>query len=188
MVRKKNGYSPWYNTSREYENKVNELRVKKGMTCRELGEMCGVSGQYINELSLGKISPLWQVEGREGEIKPFARKLSQALGAPLHKIFPREVCGIDNIPLTDEMLNAETLSEFTLEERDPAMYCERINEIKNLIKFVKKLRSRERTVVRRKYFLDESLGEIAEIIGASRERVRQIELKAIRKVRLACGL
>jgi putative transcriptional regulator len=41
-------------------NKVRELREKRGMTQKELGEMVGVSRQAINAIETGKFDPsIW---------------------------------------------------------------------------------------------------------------------------------
>jgi RNA polymerase primary sigma factor len=57
----------------------------------------------------------------------------------------------------------------------------------NLQKFLFKCTEREVLVLRLKYGLDDgkvkTLGEVAEILGISRERVRQIEYKALHRHR-----
>lgn len=53
---------------------------------------------------------------------------------------------------------------------------------KALTKTLNTLSPREEYVIRRRFFDDDDLGAVAEGIGASPERVRQIETKALRKL------
>jgi RNA polymerase sigma factor (sigma-70 family) len=54
--------------------------------------------------------------------------------------------------------------------------------VKALTKGLNTLSPREEYVIRRRFFDDDDLGAVAEGIGASPERVRQIETKALRKL------
>jgi RNA polymerase sigma-32 factor len=47
------------------------------------------------------------------------------------------------------------------------------------------LKDREQDVVRLRFFEDKTLAECSEIIGVTRERIRQIEVKALDKMRKA---
>lgn len=45
------------------------------------------------------------------------------------------------------------------------------------------LSERERTVLKLRFGFDRSLGEIGRVLGVTRERIRQIEPKALRKLK-----
>jgi RNA polymerase sigma factor (sigma-70 family) len=71
---------------------------------------------------------------------------------------------------------------------DPLDAVERKERIKSLAEALKQLNARERKVLGRRfgmngYGVPETLQEIGEVIGVSRERTRKIELLALRKLR-----
>ncbi len=73
------------------------------------------------------------------------------------------------------------------EENDPVDHLNRIAHCEEVRSLVEQLSDRERQVIVARYGLDGSAGltlrEIGEHIGLSRERVRQIERRALRKLR-----
>lgn len=69
----------------------------------------------------------------------------------------------------------------------PQEIVEDKDRVKILLEYVDKLEPRENKVIRMRYGLDDgnfrTLDEVGQYFGVSRERIRQIEMKAIKKLK-----
>jgi RNA polymerase primary sigma factor len=95
------------------------------------------------------------------------------------------------MPLGEE--DGDTLTEIVADESIPLPEKEALRELflEDLLEIVDKLPAREALVLRRRYGLEgagpQTLAEIGRDLGISRERVRQIEKRALRRLKETWG-
>jgi RNA polymerase primary sigma factor len=136
---------------------------------------------------------LTQENGREPTIEELSKKLGGSFS-------PKEIRDIQRMsyepislesPIGDE--NDSCLGDF-VEDKDslsPTDYSDRIR-VKELLEsaMIKTLTEREEKVLRLRYGLDDNkprtLEEVGKIFGVTRERIRQIEWKALKKLKNPC--
>lgn len=171
-------YKPFYRLDREYENRLNEVRVEEGLSFRELAEKMGQeykAPQYLWALSQGYISPI----NRHGEIKPWVEYLCAVLHAEPSYIFPREICDISNqlglvYDQAVDMIHGRKLDEDTYLSED----------LKSILKkTLRTLPPRYGKILVLRFYDNLTLEEIAKIFRLSKDRVRQIEARALRLLR-----
>jgi len=153
----------------EPENRLREFRVEVGLSQVQLLEKSGVkaSQERLSNLEQGKIGA---IHHRTGIVKPWIAKICEVLGKSFGEVFPREVCEFSRNELTDEQMIDITIGH-------PAM-----PENPNILKAIKTLGLREQEVLMLRYYEDKTLEEVGEILGITRERVRQIEAIAFRQL------
>jgi len=83
-----------YNTSREYENSINELRIERGLSIRELADHAGVCAGTMLNLAQGMISPFYQ-RGSINSLKPWVKEVAELLKVSVAELFPFEMCDIN---------------------------------------------------------------------------------------------
>lgn len=127
--------------------------------------------------------------GRDPETSELAgrMKLSGRYVKKLSKV-TRKVSSVDSA------LNSET--EETLLDRlidedsmSPVEACGEVNRGEQVRLWLKELDEKERTIVKLRYGIDEeplTLEKVGRIMGVTRERVRQIEVKALKRLREIC--
>lgn len=87
-----------------------------------------------------------------------------------------------------ESLNASAYEDGeSLQDRISSEQCspEEETETKELMRFLAVLTSRERHIIEQRYWGDKTLEEVGLSLGIQKERVRQIEAKALMKLRFA---
>ena len=142
--------------------------------------------EKINKL-LKTSRALQQEMGRE----PTVAELGIAMGMSPEKIEEIRATSLDTTSL-DSPLGEEgdgkledTIADKTIE--DPAAYAARMMLREQLLAVVNSLTPREQKVVRLRYGIDDgklrTLEEVGKIFSVTRERIRQIEAKALRKLR-----
>ena len=95
--------------------------------------------------------------------------------------------------LPSEEGGTATIGDITKDEKivAPDTGGEYQDNVKHLTMFISKLKGREKTIITRRFGLGgkkpETLEDIAKYYGVSRERIRQIQTKAMRKLRQAMG-
>ena len=142
--------------------------------------------ETINKLSRTSRN-LVQELGRE----PTADELSHHIGMPLHKVrkvlkIAKEPISLDT-PIGDD--EDSLLKDFIADENvdDPSQATVSSNMGEKTREALKSLTAREERVLRMRFGLDEvkdhTLEEVGQDFDVTRERIRQIEAKALRKLR-----
>ena len=173
---------PRFNRKRESENRINEVRIEEGITGIVLANQCGVSSASIYGLANGIVSPVYANGPYAGTIKPWVMKICDKLKATPAYLFPREICDIKK----NELTQAQLQDIFYSEQPTPFKTWETALLGKQIRHLLETLTPREEAVVRYRFGFEEkekTLKETADQIGITRERVRQIEAKALRKLR-----
>lgn len=161
---------------------------------REFAEKHGLHpttvGCYLNF----KITPVSKPNTRhnrgvlkigESKIKGSAVKIAKALECEVFDIFPEHLWEV-----VGKEYHIELESEKFLPYRDDVLMIEHNDtnyfNAENIRPLLATLTSQEEYVIRNRFGIDcnpSSLRKIAELIGRTQERVRQIEKKALRKLR-----
>lgn len=125
---------------------------------------------------------------------PTAEEVARVLGLPKKKlpIIKKAIRIYNSTPQTDQAEAGWSLGEMVMDERMKTPEDELLETdiLKNVMSMLTALESREATVLKMRFGLFDTethtLKEIGEQLGLTRERVRQIETEALRK--LADGL
>ena len=173
-----NNNFPYFNSKREYESPIHEFRVAAGLTCKELMKQSNVNLTSIFALANGMMSPI--KENGSGELKESAKLLCQFFEVGPEVLFPRYICTIDR-SFKHEVLPYETWSERVADGSIERLEKNRI--IKRTVQTgLNILTEKERRILHSYYFNDESYRQIAIKEGVSVERIRQIVMKALRRL------
>ncbi len=141
--------------------------------------------ETMNKITKVTIS-LFQELGRE----PNLEEISNKAGLPLEKI--RKIMKVSNEPISIETPigdDESKLGDFIADPKSPSPFMELVGiSLKEEIsKVLSTLTPREEKVVRMRLGIGEktdyTLEEVGEVFGLTRERIRQIEAKALRKLK-----
>ena len=170
---------PSIDSRREYESPIHEFRVAAGLTCKELAKQSGVPMGTIYALANGMVSPM--KENGSGELRKPAKILCKFFEVGPEVLFPRYVCSLDR-SFKHDVLPYETWSERVANGEVGKREKDRIIKQVVVIGF-KILTQRERRILVCIYYNDESYEDIGKKEGVSRERIRQIVIKALRRLK-----
>ena len=172
-------YATWWirqAITRAIADQARTIRIPVHMV-ETINKMTRIQRQLIQEL------------GRE----PTAEEISEAMGGELTPKRIREIQRIALEPVSLETPIGEEddshLGDFIedKESESPVDYTTRQLLKQELYAILKDLNEREEKVIRLRYGLDDNcpktLEEVGKIFGVTRERIRQIEAKAIKKLR-----
>jgi RNA polymerase primary sigma factor len=141
--------------------------------------------ETMNKITKVTIS-LFQELGRE----PNLEEISAKAGLPLEKV--RKIMKVSNEPISIETPigdDESKLGDFIADPKSPSPFTELVNiSLKEEIsKVLSTLTPREEKVIRMRLGIGEktdfTLEEVGEVFGLTRERIRQIEAKALRKLK-----
>ncbi|GAU44918.1 hypothetical protein TSUD_25810 [Trifolium subterraneum] len=141
--------------------------------------------------NLSKVLEAKKLYMEDGNLNPTREELARRVGMTAGKV--DSLLFVARIPISmQKTVGAETdtmLQEITA---DTAIECPNINVSKQLMRrhvlnVLNKLRPKERRIIRLRFGFEDgeerSLSEIGEIFGMSRERVRQLENRALYKIK-----
>lgn len=162
-------------------NVLYQERKRLDYTHKEMGEFVGVNHRIYAEFENLKLSPL----NEKGDWLPSAYKIAHNIGVPIEEIWSQDLLKIKKNRTEVEISSKKVIA--ALESK----YQDRIDEsfeLKEAIKItLKTLTAREQDIIEKRFGLingiDMSLQEVGETCGYEKERIRQIEAKALRKLR-----
>ena len=168
--------TPYRNSKKDHESNITRYRLAAGVKVVELADKIGCHQSELSSLINGMSRPFY----KKGEIKPHVKRLSAVLHASLAELFPRYICDIErNDEKVGGLLRSQMEGISIGESRDEKTR-ETISAVK---KALAELPERNRDVIYKRFFLDMTFEEIADSYGVSRERIRQIQAKALRLLR-----
>jgi len=175
---------PYVNNKKEQESPIGQYRVSTGYTIKELCEQADTKVAYYSALQNGTTSPMYLIGKKIGELKPWVKSILHVLGISPEEAFPRYICRIGSNDLTNEQI-LDMSTGWDIKYSPDKLYDDK--ELKTIInEALNTLTDIEKDVICKRFgigYEEESLDNIAIFYGVSRERVRQIEFKALRKLR-----
>lgn len=168
---------PRYMYNREYESPIHEYRTNMGLTIKELAMKAKVHIPDIIALANGMKSPLKE----NGELCIAAKKLCDFFNVEASDLFPRYICEI-NRNFKHEVLPYETYGEkLAKSAEDLAAFREMKKALRKAC--LSRLTQKELEVIVRMFLLNDTLEGTGKHLNIGKERVRQILLKALSKLR-----
>jgi transcriptional regulator with XRE-family HTH domain len=172
----------------EHESRIAEFRVKYNLTVGQLAEVCECSIEDVAGLQNGTISPLYEKDVRVngvsykiGDTKPYVKTMAFIFGMPVSELFSRYACEIDR---------RDNFVVYDGRGPDRSDEGSAIDTINNKLVFKKfweqmdnKLTLRETDVLKKRFYNELELGNIAEDYAVTKERIRQIRDKTLLKTR-----
>ncbi len=172
------------------------LLKKHGLTARELSRrtgVCYITLQDIINLRLSSNNPIVARGGYKGK-KTALCKIADFFGCSIYEIYPDDYCEIakrkNKTKIKKELVVESNRVLYALDRQREIEsgfsftdYIDSSVDNENLLNALETLPQRERTVLEKLYFQDETLEEVGEEFSVSRERIRQLENKALRKIR-----
>lgn len=158
------------------------LMRKNGITkLTQLAELADVGYQQLCNFANLKMT----IYNARGEVRPTPAKVSDFFNVMPEELAPEPQ---HYTPLSKNkvkvQLNAEQMFALTNQtEIDPVALFTEGEMQKNVHKMLEHLTPREKKVLKKRYFEEQTFREIAENMGVSTERIQQIEEKAMRNVR-----
>jgi hypothetical protein len=145
----------------------------------ELAKLAGLSVHTVNILVGMKKPPM---DGKSGEWTDSAFAMSSALQTEPEDLWTETQRGMALGRNSREInMDEEQVKQLATDGGVERLVLQN-ERTKALTQTLNTLSPREEYVIRRRFFDDDDLGAVAEGIGASPERVRQIETKALRKL------
>jgi DNA-directed RNA polymerase specialized sigma subunit len=162
----------------QYESRIHELRVKKGLTVKALAEKAKVYISDVVSLANGTRSPFYKTTNT---IKKQAQAIATVLNVDVQELFPAYFC---MLPLHVESFEYSDIIEATMStsEHKPDEKIE-ADELWKHVKEALKKNINNYLVLYYRYHEDMTLDEIGVILNKNSERIRQIEAKALRILR-----
>lgn len=186
--RSPNGKKPWMKYP-EYESKIAERRIDKGLTLKGVAEKSGCSTGHVFELQMGYTSPTQ----KNGQIKETAKKIACALDEDVYDLFPMYFCSAEKMKEKQEAeikeaeQFGESVSEFTITASEKVEEIQDQRELSIIIrKILATLKPREEKILRERFGIDceeKTLEEIGKDQNCSGVNIRIIECRALRKLR-----
>uniref|UniRef100_A0A6M3JN34 Putative sigma-70 region domain containing protein n=1 Tax=viral metagenome TaxID=1070528 RepID=A0A6M3JN34_9ZZZZ len=170
----------------EMESLIRDIRLEKGLTIEQLSDLAEIKPSYVSCLQNGLLSPIYLIGKLAGRIKPGAQKIADALDVPVESLFPRYFCEIARNELLESQLLHMSLSGWSVSPLSSGI--KQSLELA-MSRVLKSLGKRQDEIIRRRFGLyngderPQTYREISDLLGRSHERIRQLEAKALRRLR-----
>ena len=172
---------PRTHTGYEHESLLSEERLAQGLTYQKLSELTGELPQRLAQLSTGTVAP---GSLRTGEILPRVERTCLVLGVPPEELFPRYFCTMrgetveeqpEKLTLEDYLFSEGTVQALT----EPAETTAERRELVRLVLHLLDDKPRLQRTIELRILWDQTLDEVAKVMGCTRERARQMEAKGL---------
>ena len=171
---------PRTRTGYEHESLLSEERLAQGLTYQKLSELTGELPQRLAQLSTGTVAP---VSLRTGEILPWVERTCLVLGVPPEELFPRYFCTMrgetaeepEKLIPEDYLFSEDTVQILT----EPAETTAERRELLRLVPHPLDDKPRLQRTIELRILWDQTLDEVAKVMGCTRERARQMEAKGL---------
>jgi RNA polymerase sigma factor (sigma-70 family) len=167
-------YAPRMRNNREYESNLNLYRLDKHYTIRDVCFLANVHPSEYCALNNGMMSPVTE----KGKIRVSAQRICDALEVDFADAFPRYFCKLSQ---DKEVLYCQLVNDPEPEQPFDKLVFKQKKE--SIGRALSSLPARMQKVLKLMYWEDMTLDAVGEVIGVSRERVRQIQFKALRMLR-----
>ena len=182
----------------EFNHELRRRRIEAGLTFKALATAAGIHATIYHKLEFMKVSPL---DERSGDWRTIARKLSEFWRVPEEDLFPkaaeekrkraaRAEAVVSAVECCSEYTSCASRQEFDFDYLDAPFLAAAVDRVLNSLPDSRRIRNRLRKnkyscedIIRMRFHEDMTLQEIADIVGVNRERIRQIEVKALRMLR-----
>lgn len=175
-------------------NRMLECREKLGWTQQQAAVASGVPHQYFGQYELMKTSPVefirWKKPApvRMLAWKKYALKIAQTYDVPPEYLWPKAVQeATGSAYVTIKMCSEEANALLGSFGQDPIKKLDEGDLSRKVDEVLAALDPREQKILRIRFGIgrpsDHTLEEVSKEIGITNERVRQIESKALRKLR-----
>jgi RNA polymerase sigma factor (sigma-70 family) len=176
---------PHVRSNREQESPIGQYRVALGLTIHQLCNIAEVHIAQYCRLQSGVESPIYDTNykgARAGTPKRGVLRLCEALGIDFETAFPRYFCKMvrPGEYLTGDQIQDISMAPVPCDAEQALCLKQRRHQVWQAVAM---LTDRERRVLELRFVNEETLDETAAVIGVARERIRQIEAKALRKLR-----
>lgn len=163
-------------------NLLHRQMVAAGISTQsELARVTGLGPNVIGDIANLKIGAF----NANGKPSKATQALCEYFGCLPEDIYPKEVLHV-GIPgnVVERFVSSEEVSRYIQQDNaDPAYLLEEISDSEFFQREISRLTSREQLVVRMRYYENAVYDEIGEILGVTGETVRQIERRAIEKIK-----
>lgn len=155
---------------REKEGNINDFRIAKGLTFKELGALVGMNPSQITDLNSGKETPLRTCGKNKGMVKDKVLQLCKVLDATPEELFPRYFCTIKRNELSPDDLIGLTYGGYIDESTmDPADIYERKEALEHLLEVGGLLSEKGRAIFVLKTVYDFSFEELGEMFDCTKQ-------------------
>lgn len=167
-------------TSKVSNNRLRALRERMGLSPRDLAVLAAVNYPLVLDYESFRLAP---VSKKTGEWKASAVRLANALRVTPEHLWPDEALAVEQTVFVS-LLNKE---HFALQPPSPVELLE-ASDLRDAVgRALVGMKDRERAVIAMRFGLlgenEHTVTETAERLGVSRERARQIEMEALRRLR-----
>lgn len=161
---------------------LHSLMEREGITTQaELARGAGVPHVTIGHVANLRVGAF----NADGTPSKVTQALCAFFGCLPEDIYPPEVLhvGIPNNVVERVVSSEEVAKHISQKELDPALQIERKIDPRFLLEQMERLTNRERRVLTWRFFEGKTLQAIGDELDLSSERVRSIEVRALRKMR-----
>ena len=164
-------------------NLLHERMKERGIESQsELARVIGCSPSDIGHVANLRVGA-FNADGRPSTL---TKKLCDYFGCLPEDVYPAEVLHV-GIPRNEieRIVSSEEVAKYIKQtEIGPEYQLENMIDSEFIEKELNRLKPREKKVIKLRFYDEKSLDETAKELGVTRERIRQIEAMAIRRLRI----